>query len=183
MQADLRFQKTEMALQQALLTQLQTQPLDKISVKALCQQAQISRNAFYQHYESKQHLYDSIINEILIAIQDACHPIIRDLNELNEVTNQAFLTQILTAVADHRQVIQELLKSQPATFSYAFHQMLINASLNNRHLVKHSPGPAYIHTFNGGIADFIIYWIKDTDWDLATAQTKLFNSISFYLPK
>lgn len=183
MQADLRFQKTELALQQSLLNQLQSQPLAKISVKDLCEQAQVSRNAFYQHYESKQHLYDSILTDLLIAIEQACHPVVTDLNELTDVENRAFLNQILTAVDNHRHVITQLLASQPAGFSYAFHEMLVNANLKAGKKVKHTPDVAFIHTFVGGIVAFVNYWLSETDWELATAQNKLFASLGFYHPK
>ncbi|EHI75234.1 TetR family transcriptional regulator [Streptococcus criceti] len=54
MKKDLRFEKTEKNLQEAFLHLLQAKDLTKISVKEICQLAQVSRNAFYQHYETQR---------------------------------------------------------------------------------------------------------------------------------
>lgn len=49
---DTRIQYSRMKLQQALLTLLQTKPIDKVTVKELCETANLNRGTFYLHYDS-----------------------------------------------------------------------------------------------------------------------------------
>lgn len=174
MKRDLRFEKTEKALQEAFLNLLQTKELSKISVKELCELAQVSRNAFYQHYETKEHLYDNILNELLLSIEDACRPLVKDVATITEVEGRLFLDKILLAVDQNRFVINQLLTSQPAVFTAAFHDMLVSANIQSSHSIGTTPDISYIHIFSGGIVAFVKYWLLETDLSLTEAQDKLF---------
>ncbi len=48
---DRRISKTEQAIQEAFFQLLKNVPADKITIKQLCQEANISRGTFYAHYE------------------------------------------------------------------------------------------------------------------------------------
>ncbi|MGT2754332.1 TetR/AcrR family transcriptional regulator [Streptococcus ovis] len=177
MKQDLRFEKTEKALQEAFLNLLQTKELSKISVKELCELAQVSRNAFYQHYETKEHLYDNILNELLLSIEDACRPLVKDVATITEVEGRLFLDKILLAVDQNRFVINQLLTSQPAVFTAAFHDMLVSANIQSSHSIGTTPNIAYIHIFSGGIVAFVKYWLLETKLTLEEAQDKLFSIV------
>ena len=58
---DNRVRYTKMVLQQALLRILQNKHIDKITIKELCQEANVNRGTFYLHY--------SIPNDLLIEIE------------------------------------------------------------------------------------------------------------------
>lgn len=177
MKQDLRFEKTEKALQKAFLELLQTKEIAKISVKELCELAQVSRNAFYQHYETKEHLYDSMLKEILLAIEQACRPLVTDLADISALEGRLFLDNILLAVDQHRFVIYQLLTSQPAAFSAAFHDMLVSANIQSSHSIGTTPDISYIHIFSGGVVAFVSYWLLQTSFTLEEAQEKLFAII------
>lgn len=49
-----RSEATKANIQQTLLTMLQEQELNKITVQALCEKAEINRSTFYNHYESPE---------------------------------------------------------------------------------------------------------------------------------
>lgn len=174
MKQDLRFEKTEKALQEAFLNLLQTKELSKISVKELCELAQVSRNAFYQHYKTKEHLYDNILNELLLSIEDACRPVAKDLKHITSEENRQFLDNILNAVAHNHFIIHQLLTSQPANFATAFQQMIVTANLDGSHKLGLTIDPASIHVFSGAIVAFVKYWLLETDLSLTEAQDKLF---------
>lgn len=177
MKQDLRFEKTEKALQEAFLILLQTKELAKISVKELCELAQISRNAFYQHYETKEHLYDAILTELLLSIEEACRPLVKDVATITEVEGRLFLDNILFAVNQHRFVFYQLLTSQPAVFTAAFHDMLVSANIQSSHSIGTTPDISYIHIFSGGVVAFVKYWLLETSFTLEEAQEKLFAII------
>lgn len=46
-------------------------PVEKITVKEICELAQCSRNTFYQHYPYKEALYKEIVDETAHRIMDA----------------------------------------------------------------------------------------------------------------
>ncbi|BDZ31969.1 TetR/AcrR family transcriptional regulator [Lactiplantibacillus sp. WILCCON 0030] len=55
---DIRVRKTKQALTAALFERLATQPIDSITVTALCQTAKISRRTFYIHYEHVTDIFE-----------------------------------------------------------------------------------------------------------------------------
>ncbi|MGT2928731.1 TetR/AcrR family transcriptional regulator [Streptococcus dentasini] len=174
---DLRFEKTEKNLQEAFLHLLQAKDLTKISVKEICQLAQISRNAFYQHYETKEHLYESLLQKILLSMEEACRPVAKELSHITPAENRLFLNNILHAVDQNRFIIHQLLTSQPASFSAAFHQMIVTTNLEGSHEHGLTIDPASIHIFSGAIVSFVNYWLLDTNLSLEKAQEKLFATI------
>ncbi|MBU0278161.1 TetR/AcrR family transcriptional regulator [Gemella sp. zg-1178] len=162
-------------MQKAFLELLQTKEITKISVKEICSLAQVSRNAFYQHYETREHLYDSMLKEILFSIEQACEPLVKDLASITEAENRLFLDNILRAVEEHRFVIYQLLTSQPAAFSAAFNEMLISANMQGVDGTSMQIDTSYIHIFSGGITAFVSYWLLKTSFTLEEAQEKLFT--------
>ncbi|EJE97558.1 TetR/AcrR family transcriptional regulator [Liquorilactobacillus mali] len=53
---DLRYQKTKTAILRAIEKLLQNKDFEKISIKDICEEAQVSRSAFYLHYTDKYDL-------------------------------------------------------------------------------------------------------------------------------
>lgn len=58
---DNRVRYTKTVLQQALLKILQTKNIDKVTIKELCEQAQVNRGTFYLHYSTP--------NDLLLEIE------------------------------------------------------------------------------------------------------------------
>lgn len=63
-----RSQFTRTALRRALLTLMLEKPVDKITVKELCDAAQINRGTFYAHYGSPEQLLAQVENEFYLDI-------------------------------------------------------------------------------------------------------------------
>lgn len=59
---DKRIVKTKTALQNALLSLLENQSLNTISITKLCETAKIDRNTFYCHYQ----IVEDVLNEVLV---------------------------------------------------------------------------------------------------------------------
>lgn len=62
---DLRIVKTRRAMKTAFLTLLRTKKLEQITVKELCQTAQISKGTFYLHYHDLYDLCDRLQREAI----------------------------------------------------------------------------------------------------------------------
>ncbi len=72
---DRRIKYTKMVLKQSLLNLMRDQPIEKISVKDICEKADINRGTFYTHYSDPYDLLaqieNELFNEILVSIESS----------------------------------------------------------------------------------------------------------------
>ena len=59
-----RTQMTKTLLKTALIELLQEKPLHKISVKELCDRADLNRTTFYLHYEDQTELFNDLVSNL-----------------------------------------------------------------------------------------------------------------------
>lgn len=131
MNHDLRYIKTEQNLRSAMLQLLKEKEFQKIAVTDICKLANCSRNAFYQHYEGKENLYQAIVTDIVIAIEESCRPVVESLSDLDFEAEKLYLSNILTAVEDNRSVLTQLLMLPQEDFSKQVKAMIITALTQN----------------------------------------------------
>lgn len=65
---DRRVKYTKMVLKQSLLNLMRNQPIEKITVKDICEKADINRGTFYAHYKDPYDLLAQIENELFDEI-------------------------------------------------------------------------------------------------------------------
>ena len=65
---DLRIQKTERAIKNAFIELRSKKPLEKITVKELCELAMINKSTFYSHYEDIYALSETMEQETVASI-------------------------------------------------------------------------------------------------------------------
>jgi len=65
MKNDRRIKYTKMMLKQSLVKLLQEKPISKISIKEICETADINRSTFYVHYADQYDLLRQVVNETL----------------------------------------------------------------------------------------------------------------------
>ncbi len=65
---DLRKKKSEKAITDAFLALRARKPLEKITVRELCQRAQVNRSTFYAHYQDVYDLSDRLENQAVQAV-------------------------------------------------------------------------------------------------------------------
>jgi AcrR family transcriptional regulator len=63
--ADRRVKYTKMVLREGLVKLLHTTPIDKITVKRICEAADVNRSTFYAHYTDQYDLLRQIEQELL----------------------------------------------------------------------------------------------------------------------
>lgn len=68
---DARVRYTKMVIHQEMFRLLEKQPLEKITVKQICDGAGINRATFYKYYENPYNLYEKLENELLEQLSDA----------------------------------------------------------------------------------------------------------------
>ena len=68
---DARKRYTQMMLKQSFLKLLKEKPVNKITVKEVCELAELNRATFYAHYSDCFALMESIENELIDAFEKA----------------------------------------------------------------------------------------------------------------
>ena len=71
MKTDARVKYTRMVLKKALLELMQHKPVNKITVKEVCERAELNRATFYAHYPDVRGVTEEIENEIIVIGQEA----------------------------------------------------------------------------------------------------------------
>lgn len=72
---DLRTEKSKQAITQAFLALRARKPLEKITVRELCDQARINRSTFYAHYKDVYDLSDQLENDVVrTVLESIAHP-------------------------------------------------------------------------------------------------------------
>ena len=64
MEQDRRIRRTKKILTDAFITLLASKKLNDITIKELCETADINRSTFYHHYDSQFELFNDILNDI-----------------------------------------------------------------------------------------------------------------------
>lgn len=172
---DLRFIRIEENLRHALLTLLNEKNYSKISVTDICKVANCSRNAFYLHYESKENLYNAILMDIIVDIEDSCRPVVENLSDIGITESKEYLTNILSAVEKHRPILSQLLENKQVNFANNLKHSMVESMRANSKKLNHAASLDYIYYTASGIAGFIEYWVVNTDYTLEEAKERLFN--------
>ena len=104
---DMRVVKTRRAIRNALIELAEEKEVDKITVKELCERAEISKPAFYSHYGNIYDVVDEIENEVVQKVCDQmAHRSIDDialpamLRELGEQVYQNPLRNVVRSDAE-----------------------------------------------------------------------------------
>ena len=164
---DLRILKTQERLQNALLELLRSKELKAITVKEICDEAGISRNAFYQHYGYKEDLYDQMVARATERIRAALLPVVPDASLLKHDTVITYAKNVMAGVAEVRELIAVMLKGDNGKFlreltDLIFGQVLTNA-ISFFNLKDSDELRLFYEYVSGGMAAFIIRWTLSND--------------------
>lgn len=122
-----RTQYTRYAIEDALITLLQQQPLEKITVTAICKAADVNRGTFYRYYLDPDDCFETIQNNLYNQMSantplfDQQHP-------------EIFITALLTTFQENAPLMKALLLGNHTAMLAAFmrrHQRLTDAQLNS----------------------------------------------------
>ena len=162
---DLRIMKTQERLQNALLELLGKKDLKAITVKEICDQAGISRNAFYQHYGYKEDLYDQMVAQATEGIRNSLTPIIPDASHLDKNALGTFVKQFIDGISEVRELIYVMLKGDEGIFLRQLTDLIFGQNLTNAipfyHIEDSKELRLYYEFLSAGMAAFIVKWVLD----------------------
>jgi AcrR family transcriptional regulator len=72
---DRRIRITKLAIKESLVELMQEYPISKVSVKMICEAADINRSTFYAHYQDQYDLLTKIEKEVITDIKEHVVPI------------------------------------------------------------------------------------------------------------
>ena len=110
-----RTRYTRRAMQDALIELLRNQPLGSITVKALCERADVNRSTFYAHYASIEELLHDIEDETMAWVTTALEQLADNRNHLQVLMSPkadiGFQQQLLGLIYSQRGVGEQLQSS------------------------------------------------------------------------
>lgn len=99
-----RVRMTKMLLKSSLIEIMKTKSIHTISIKEICEGADVNRSTFYRHYDTQYDLYDDIIEDIAADI-GAIHndPAVKDYTTIE------FLIKVLEYIESNRETFLVIL--------------------------------------------------------------------------
>lgn len=98
-----RVRMTKMLLKNALIDIMKTKSIHMISIKEICEEADVNRSTFYRHYNTQFDLYNEIIEDIATDIGNIY---------INDYTTIDFLTKVLEYIESKRETFLVILSDK-----------------------------------------------------------------------
>ncbi|KMK76834.1 TetR/AcrR family transcriptional regulator [Alkalihalobacillus pseudalcaliphilus] len=124
---DRRKQYTRMVLKDGLVSLLKEKPLANITIKEICERADINRSTFYSHYNDQYDLLDKIEAEIIAELYDT----LNDYNLVNREESIKMTQRLIEYVATKNEICEILLSDHSG---HRFQSTAIN--LTQQFIVK-----------------------------------------------
>ena len=186
---DLRVLKTEESFQNALLELLKEKELKAITVKEICDNAGVSRNAFYQHYGYKKDLYDQMVEKATAGIRQALIPVLSDSTSVQKETTLAYATQVIEGISLVSEILRIMIKGDNGAFLTQLTDQIFQQNLTQLLSIcdveENEEIRLFTSFYSAGEAEFIIRWVQQDNytkekaaWLLSELLRKPYSDIS-----
>ncbi len=102
-----RVKMTKMLLKESLIDLMKDKSIHSISIKDVCDGADINRSTFYRHYNTQYELYDDIIQDIMNEMLDVFYNVSRE-----GYNTTLFLTRLLEYIESKRELFLIVLSDK-----------------------------------------------------------------------
>lgn len=99
-----RVKMTKKLLKESLIELMKKAPLHSVTIKDICEGADVNRSTFYRHYETQYDLYNDIINDIAYDIEQIIQA---EFSENYDIC--MFLTRVLEYIERNRETFLVVL--------------------------------------------------------------------------
>jgi AcrR family transcriptional regulator len=154
---DRRVKLTLMLLQDALIKTMQSTHISKISVKQLCEMADINRSTFYAHFQDQYGLLEYICTQAIDNIEK--HLEKQDINESMPITLTS-LKRIFDYIKENSDLFKALLSNN---CDVDFQRNIVNVVIKySTYEVADSRTKDYLAAFGlAGCVSILQMWLKD----------------------
>lgn len=165
-----RVKMTKLLLKDSLIELMKKKSIHVISIKEICEGADINRSTFYRHYDTQYELYDDIIDDIandIYAVYLGC------ANEGLTVT--LLLTQILHYIEDNREKFLVILSDNGNISLGETYNRITDRFINRDHVGELG---AYVAQFiAAGMTSVLWTWLNKENRRPAEEIAALINSL------
>lgn len=122
---DLRIVKSKKAIKEAFLSLIKEKGYVNVTITDIAHKALINRKTFYTHYETKENLYNEIVDEL---IKDITYPYTsRGINTLKGREQRQAITHLLLKIKENKDVFEILINDNTnQEFIYKLKKSFIN---------------------------------------------------------
>lgn len=175
---DQRVMLTQMLLKNALVQLMQEQHISKISVRAICEVADINRSTFYVHYSDQYDLLSKVEQEVIDNLS-----IYLGKQEFNNT--RPLSVQTLARILDYFKENEELFKALLSeNCDFAFQKDLLEfAQVINvqQNLALNKRTQEYIKTFSlTGIISMLQKWLQDGLGESSAQMAEFIIQLLYY---
>lgn len=179
---DRKTRYTRMVLQDSLIELMSKKPISKITIKELCENADINRTTFYAHYTDQYDLLRKIEDETLSWATEAITVLIgkTDKHETLKVLEGIF--QYMVENSGHLQVLmseQGDIDFQKQLFTLIYQQCGINLSVD--HNGDTATKELYFIFVVTGSVGLIQHWLKNGMNQSAKEMAEIIYNLAFML--
>lgn len=157
--------RTKKAFEISLAQLAKEHPLNKVTVKMLCEKAQLSRNAFYFHYKDINNLIEEIENSLI----NEAISLTEDFEKLGFPENVLATVTGLVELFDERRDTALMLMDKAYSVSFTDRMGEIFGEFNYKYYsmynknVKREIYDAYYAFISNGFYGTLKYWIENPD--------------------
>lgn len=131
--------------------------VEKISVKELCEKAELNRSTFYAHYNEPKDLLAEMENEIL----DSTANHLKIIGEGDEISAHKYILSFLHYIKDNDKQFRVLLIDNSADFKTRFLQQSIIQIIDKFNVELSTEIEQYVYSYIlNGSSGIITQWIR-----------------------
>lgn len=159
---DRRVKYTKMVLKESFINLLEKKDIAQITIKEICEDADINRATFYAHYNDQYDLMKKIENELLDNINDYLAGFDKKNNDMNAV----LLAEKIFEYIKENARLCKLLLSERGDFSFQkqivmlVYDLIITELTDNSNLTKEDAEYVYSFTITGCVG-IVQKWLND----------------------
>lgn len=162
---DLRIIKSQRAIKKAFLELIEEKGYANITITDIARKAMINRKTFYIHYETKEILYNNIVDEFFEILS----PALDSLQYLRGISQRKHIITLLLQVKEHKDVFNILYNDSTNTefinklkikFNYdIISKAHIDEKIQDTHFTFELLSEAYFSLF----MTFVQWWVNTSD--------------------
>lgn len=160
-----RVKLTKQLLKNSLMELMHNKPIGKITIKKICENADINRSTFYLYYTDQYALLEEIEKELIDQAQEHLQKIDSDAGNLQ------YLTALLSYIQKHADIFRTLLcRQESLSFQSRFVETsLLHLKLNLSFNCSETMANYVYNYLIMGCLSMIKQWIK-ADFDLSSQE-------------
>lgn len=108
---DLRIIKSQTAIKNAFLELIKEKGYANITITDISKKAMINRKTFYMHYETKEILYNTIVDEFIKILS----PTLESIQQLRGKAQRKYVIALLLKVKEHKETFNILINDNTNT--------------------------------------------------------------------